>query len=140
MQMCNYDIDLKLITRNAYLGLVPLLARDFIFRGIILSTYYLSTDIEHRPVLRYSVPQITDFMKQRREAGYNDSMSDMESIFYEHHNYVIKTSFTTRLTMLILANFVGTLITNPIDVVLSKILTQKELKYKGLIHALKTVY
>ena len=67
-------------------------------------------------------------------------MSDMESIFYEHHNYVIKTSFTTRLTMLILANFVGTLITNPIDVVLSKILTQKEPKYKGLIHGLKTVY
>ena len=123
VQMCNYDIDLKLISRNAYLGLIPLLLRDFTFRGIILGTYYLSTDIEHRPVLRYSVPQITDFMRQRRDAGYNDSISDMQSIFYEHHNYVIKTSFTTRLTMLIIANFVGTVITNPIDVCLSKILT-----------------
>ena len=121
--MCNYDIDLKMITRNAYAGFMPLIARDFLFRSIILSTYYLSTDIEHRPVLRYSVPQITDFMRQRRDAGYNDSMSDMQSIFYEHHNYVIKTSFTTRLTMLIIANFVGTLVTNPIDVCLSKILT-----------------
>ena len=78
VQMCNYDIDLKLISRNAYLGLIPLLLRDFTFRGIILGTYYLSTDIEHRPVLRYSVrAQITDFMRQRRDAGCNDSISDI---------------------------------------------------------------
>ena len=44
--------------------------------------------------------------------------------------------------MLLLANLIGTLITNPIDVCLSKILTQtsKEPKYTGLINALKTVY
>ena len=46
--------------------------------------------------------------------------------------------------MLIIANFLGTLITNPIDVCLSKIMTQNPqdgtLKYSGLIQALKTVY
>ena len=121
--MANYDIDLKLIGRNAYLGLTPLIIRETTFRGIILSTYYLTTDIEHRPVLKYSIPQIVDFMKQRREQGYDDSFKDLQPIFYEHHNYIIKTRFTTRLTMLIAANFIGTLITNPIDVCLSKIMT-----------------
>jgi hypothetical protein len=67
LQMANYDIDLKLIMRNSYCGLMPLMARDVCFRGIILGSYYATTDIEHRPVLRYSIPQIVDFMKQRRE-------------------------------------------------------------------------
>tara|TARA_B110000285_G_C14851285_1_gene480056 strand:+ start:178 stop:732 length:555 start_codon:yes stop_codon:yes gene_type:complete len=142
--MANYDIDLKLIIKNSYYGMVPLMARDVCFRGIILGSYYATTDIEHRPVLRYTIPQIVDFMKQRREMGYEDSLSDMQSVFYEQHNYIIKTKVTTRLTMLILANLFATAITNPIDVCLSKILTQNqasgEVKYKGLIHALKTVY
>ena len=46
--------------------------------------------------------------------------------------------------MLILANLFATLITNPIDVCLSKVLTQNQEngkpKYTGLINALKTVY
>ena len=49
-----------------------------------------------------------------------------------------------RITMLILANLLATTLTNPIDVCLSKILTQNttdgKVKYTGLIHALKTVY
>ena len=54
--MSNYDIDSKLILRNSYYGLMPLMARDVGFRAIILGTYYATTDIEHRPVLRYSIP------------------------------------------------------------------------------------
>ena len=56
VQMSNYEISLKHISRNAYLGLAPLIARDTSFRFIILSTYYLTTDIEHRPVLKYTIP------------------------------------------------------------------------------------
>ena len=66
VQMCNYDISLKLIGRNAALGLIPLMARETSFRTIILGTYYLTTDIEHRPVLKYTIPQIIDFTRQRR--------------------------------------------------------------------------
>ena len=55
--------------------------------------------------------------------GYDDRLQDMQSIFMEYHNYQIKTKYTTRLTMLVIANFVGTLVTNPIDVVLTKLLT-----------------
>ena len=45
--------------------------------------------------------------------------------------------------MLIVANFVGTLLSNPMDVCLTKILTQNQKgedpKYTGLIQALRTV-
>jgi hypothetical protein len=44
-------------------------------------------------------------------------------MFYEFHNYEIKTKITTRLSFLILANFVSTLLTNPIDVCVSKMAT-----------------
>jgi len=73
--------------------------------------------------------------------GYEDTLPELQSVFYDHHNYSIKTNYTTRITMLILANFVGTLLTNPIDVCLTKILTQKPfegtIKYRGLISTLK---
>jgi len=83
-------------------------------------------------------------MKQRREEGHQDNLQDLQPHFYEYHNYTIKTQFTTRLTLLIAANMVATLVTNPIDVCLSKIMTQnpyeQKAKYNGLIHALRTVY
>ena len=63
---------------------------------------------------------------------------------YEYHSYTIKTNYTTRLTVLIISNLMATLLTNPIDVCVSKIMTQnprsKELKYNGLIDALRKVH
>jgi len=47
----------------------PLALRDVSFRTIILGFYYATTNIEHKPELKYSIPQITDFMKQRRAAS-----------------------------------------------------------------------
>jgi hypothetical protein len=65
----------------------------------------------------------------------------MQHIFYEYHNYQIKSSYTTRLSILLFSNLIATLITNPIDVCLSKILTQKpHQKYTGLFMAMRTVY
>ena len=120
----------------------------------MLSFYYLTTDVEHRPLLKYSIPQITDFMKQRRAISVMngtipESVHDLQYHFYEFHNYEIKTKVTTRLTLLIFANLVSTLLTNPIDVCLSKIATQQRqiseqgkffLKYTGLLQCLRTVY
>ena len=144
VQMSNTDISLNLIARNSYYGLVPLIVRDTSFRFMILGSYYSTTQIEHRPVLKFTIPQIMDFMRSRRELGYDDKLQDMQSIFYDYHSYSIKTSYPMRLTMLILANLLATAITNPIDVCLSKILTQNtidgKVKYTGLIQALNTVY
>jgi len=117
------------------------MVRDTSFRGIILGSYYLTTDVEHRPVLKYTIPQIMEFMRQRRAAGHEEKLEDMQNIFYEYHSYQIKTPYTARVTLLILANLFGTFVTNPVDVCLSKILTQNQIeagktlpaKYTGLI-------
>jgi len=74
VQMSNYQIELSVIWRNAYYGVVPLMARDILFRSIILGTYYSTTDIEHKPCLKYSIPQIMEFMRVRRAQGYNDTL------------------------------------------------------------------
>jgi len=63
-------------------------------------------------------------MRQRRELGYNERFDDLKHILYEFHNYEVKSSLNQRLTGLIVANMIATLLTNPLDVVISKILTQ----------------
>ena len=105
--------------------------RDVCFRSILLSCYYYTTDITHAPLLKYSIPQITDFMKQRRALSEMqnttpESVHDLSYLFYEFHHYEIKTKITTRLTFLIGANLLATLMTNPFDVALSKMATQNK--------------
>ena len=87
VQMANYDLEMKIITRNAWLASGAMMARDVSFRSIILGMYFATTNIEHRPVLKYSIPQIVNFAKQRREMGYDDNLSDMQGIFMEYHSY-----------------------------------------------------
>lgn len=75
--MAHYQVDLSIIARNAYYGLIPLMVRDTSFRGIILGSYYLTTDVEHRPILKYTIPQIMEFMRQRRAAGHDEKLEDL---------------------------------------------------------------
>ena len=92
-------------------------------------------------------------MKERRAVNRArgeplETHQSLSYLFYEFHNYEIKTDYTVRLTMLLLGNFVATLLTNPFDVCLSKIATQqaqdikkpKLLKYTGFFNCLTTVY
>lgn len=94
-------------------------------------------------------------MKQRRaicdiEGRPYEQVHDLAHHFYEFHNYEVKSNHTHRLTWMIIANFVATLVTNPFDVCLSKMATQRKQisptdgkrfwKYKGLISTLRTVW
>ena len=81
--MSNYQIEMSVISRNAYYGMIPLMARDVVFRSVILGTYYGSTEIEHKPCLKYSIPQIMEFMRARRAQGYSDSLQDLEPFLYD---------------------------------------------------------
>jgi hypothetical protein len=97
--------------------------RDLSFRSIILAFYYGTTNITHEPKLKYSVPQIADIMRQRRLEGHQESFEDISYMFYDYHSYNVKTKIHIRYLYLVIANFIATLITNPIDVCLSKIVT-----------------
>ena len=125
IQMCTKDSTMKAILYASAIGWMPLMCRDVGFRAIILGFYYGTCEIEHKPLLQYTVPQISEFMRERREVTGNnkETMADLGHIFYDFHNVEIKTKVTTRLSSLILANAVATLVTNPFDVCLSKILT-----------------
>ena len=128
IQMYNHNVSIRDISYLTRVTCFPLICRDVFFRQMMLGVYYLTTSIEHKPLLKYSVPQITDFMKQRRamtamQGLPQESVHDLSYVFYEFHNYEIKTKITTRLTFLILANLLATVLTNPIDVCVSKMAT-----------------
>lgn len=140
LQMCEKDIALRDIFKGCYLGLFPLLLRDTLFRTTILTFYYATTHIEHKPQLKYTVPQITYHLKALREKGYDVTFTDMKYVFFEYQNYDVKTKVTTRFLLLIFASLLATIITNPIDVCLTKLITQRNNKYTGLIDCLRQVY
>jgi hypothetical protein len=63
IQMYVKDTPLGMMMHASRLSLMPLMLRDTLFRTIHIGFFYASTDIEHKPMLMYSVPQITDFMR-----------------------------------------------------------------------------
>lgn len=155
IQMYNHDQQLGPLASAAIKSWMPLMLRDVLFRFIHLSFFYLTTNVEHKPKLLYTVPQMADFMRQRRQYARDnglpvESSYELSHLFFEFHNYEIKQRMTTRITYLILANAIATILTNPFDVCLTKIATQvpqyvgtqgeKAMKYRGFFNCLRTVY
>lgn len=64
-------------------------------------------------------------MKQRRAQGHTETIDEVSFLFYDFHNYDVKTKLHTRYALLVLANLVATVVTNPIDVCISKLMTQQ---------------
>jgi hypothetical protein len=123
IQMCQYQRPLSEISKNSYLGWFALSSRDVLFRTVLLSFYYSTTEVEHKPTLKHSIPELMQYQKYLKAQGHDYTVQDIVGDFYEHHNYHVKTLFTTRITLMLLGNLLATLVTNPIDVCLSKILT-----------------
>ena len=127
------------------------MARDCGFRALLLSFYYGTTEVRHKPIQKYSMPQIVDFMKERRAVARArgeapETHRELSYLFYEFHNYEVKSHMATRITLLLAGNLVATLLTNPFDVCLSKLATQQPempfgtTKYRGFLNCLTTVY
>ena len=66
IQMYSRDTPISQLAKATQLCWMPLMLRDCTFRAILLSSYYASTDVTHRPIQKYTMPQIVDFMKERR--------------------------------------------------------------------------
>ena len=82
-----------------------------------------------------------EYVKHCRQNGEsNATLKSKAYLFMDYHNYKISTEMQTRFLLMLYANAVGTVITNPIDVCLTKLVTQKERKYKGFIDCLIKVY
>ena len=122
--------------RGCYLGLAPMIIRDFIFRITLLGIFYGTQHVEQKSELRYSLSEIIDYLRYCREkkSEVDASYQNKSHLFIDHHNYKIKTPMHLRFVLMLVANAVGTLVTNPIDVCMTKLITQGENKYTGLIH------
>jgi hypothetical protein len=62
-------------------------------------------------------------MRQRRSEGHFESFDEISYMFHDYHNYDVKTKIHVRYLYMLLANLVATLVTNPIDVCVTKIMT-----------------
>ena len=139
--MWNKNIPLSQIGRGWYLGVTPLILRDFLFRSSLLGVYYATTNVEQTPILKFSMTEMLGYLKYcREERGENATFESKKHLFIEYHNYDVKTKMNFRFLLMLLGNLVATLITNPIDVCLTKLITQQERKYNGLIDCLRKVY
>lgn len=94
MQMYIKEAPLSSIGHATALCWFPLMLRDVSFRSIMLASYYATCDITHEPQLKYSMPEILEFMRQRRADpnAPKENFTDLSHLFYEFHNYEIKTS------------------------------------------------
>ena len=149
--MYTHDTPIGELGRAAAVCWFPLMMRDVLFRSMIIGSYYATTDIRHKPVQKYTMPQIVDFMKQRRAQNRArgeplETHNQLSYLFYEFHNYDVQSKMTTRISLLILSNLFATLVTNPFDVCLTKLATQQRVqpqnkwKYAGFVDCLRTVF
>ena len=139
--MWNKNIQLNQLFHAWYLGITPLILRDFLFRSTLLGFYYGTTHIEHSPNLKFSMSEMLGYLKYCREVkGENATFENKKHLFIDYHNYQVKTKMNFRFLLMLLGNLFATVITNPIDVWLTKLLTQQERKYKGLIDCMIKVY
>jgi hypothetical protein len=56
IQMYSKDVAANQIAKLVSITWIPLVMRDVTFRTMMLSFYYLTTDIEHKPHLKYTIP------------------------------------------------------------------------------------
>jgi hypothetical protein len=56
IQMYSRDISAGHLARLVQISWLPLAMRDVMFRTSCLSFYYLTTDVQHKPLLKFSIP------------------------------------------------------------------------------------
>lgn len=69
LQMCNQRILISEVLSGCYLGLAPLILRDFIFRTSLLGVFYGTTEIVHRPALKFALSDVLAYIKHLKKSG-----------------------------------------------------------------------
>jgi len=145
----NKNISMFNVTKIMFRAYIPLIIRECSFRLVTLGCFLNFLIVDHSPRLKYNLEEIQQYIKMKEKLGHQVNYS----YFFDYSKYEIKSTFNNIFANLVLCTIFGTFITQPLDVVATKILTQTlttnhlannetstSLKYKGLIHGLKTVY
>jgi hypothetical protein len=112
-----------------------LLIRDTIFRVITFSSFLNSLNVEHKPRLKYNLEEIRDYIKIKEKQGEKYNVS----YFMDYSKFNITSPFSHIMLNLLLCTVVATVITHPLDVIITKMLTQTRLKYKGIIQSFRLI-
>jgi hypothetical protein len=131
IQLCQdfNQIGIGNLMKYASRAFIPMVIRDIIFRVVTLGSFLNQLQITHKPVLKYDLEEIKDFIKRKEKNREKYSVS----YFMDYSTFQIHSKLQLILLNLITCSIVATILTQPIDVIITKILTQTRFKYKGLI-------
>jgi hypothetical protein len=109
----------------------PMLLRDLTFRIISFGGFIKLLNVEHEPSLKYSMSEVQNFIRYKQERGENIE----PHIFIDNSRILVKSTFNAKFFNLVICTCIATLITQPFDVICTKMLTQTRLKYKSIIQS-----
>ena len=133
--MLQTEMGINDISKYMLRALCPLLLRDIIFRIVTLGFFLNNLNVEHKPKLKYNLSEIRDYIKLKE----NNKEKFNVSYFMDYSTFHIYSPFLQIISNLILCTVVGTVITHPLDVIATRILTQTRLKYRGVIQSFKLI-
>jgi hypothetical protein len=131
IQMFHNFADLKLTTMSQFMlrGYTPMIIRDILFRIISFGSYIQFLNVEHKPALKYKLDDIQQYIRQKQKRG--EAVDG--SVFLDHSKFQMKSSFNSIFANLLFCTVIATFVTQPLDVITTKILTQTRLKYRGIV-------
>lgn len=129
------DITISNVSRYMLRAYFPMILRDIIFRTITLGTFLNSLNVEHQPKLKYNLNEIRDFIKIKENEGERIQPSS----FMDFSKFYVISPFPVVMANLVSCTIAATLITHPLDVIVTKIMTQTRLKYRGLFQSFKLI-
>lgn len=125
------DLGVGDISKYMLRAYFPMVIKDVIFRIVILSSFLFTLNVEHKPVLKYNLSEIKELIHHHEQKKERVNVS----YFMDYSKFNIYSPFHYILINLVLCTVAATVITHPLDVIATKILTQTRLKYKGLFQS-----
>lgn len=135
IQMCQSYVPVQFVVQNMTRAFLPFVLKDVLFRIVTLGSFLNFLQVKHQPHLKYDINDIRDYIKSKESNRERILVSD----FVDYSKIEIYSPFSMIFFNLIMCNIVATLVTQPLDVIATKILTQTEVRYRGMISAYKMI-
>jgi hypothetical protein len=120
----------KIFFSNLIRSCFPYIIRDLLTRCITLGTYFSLLNAIHSPRLKYSLDEVQYIIKQNQSLSNNMAPID-SSLFYDYSSFHVISNLHEKLMVLLVSVMLSTIVTQPLDVLITKYLTQTNKVYTG---------
>ena len=134
LQLCQDSYDNRLFLKNLIRASPIYLTKELLFRFLTIGSYLAFCHISFEIKLKYSYEEIRNFIKDAEKRGKRFDRAS----FYEIEYFPI-TSFGAVFPILLTSNILATILTQPLDVVNTKLLTQTDDTYRSALGAFRTI-